>query len=168
MPAIADTGAIDPTGGVLVFGIGTRSNNTLGSATALPGDPDSGVITAQFQGTNYTSSYFDSGSNAYFVENSGAATCADGEFLCPTSTLSETASLIGTNNATASISFSIANADSLFSGNPSATAFNNLGAVGFDSSTLDIGMPFFYGESVYLGIENATTATAPYYAVIGN
>jgi hypothetical protein len=168
MPAIADTGAINPSGGVLVFGIGTRSNNTLGSATQLEADPDSGVITAQFQGTNYTSSYFDSGSNAYFLENSGVATCTDGEFLCPTSTLSESATLIGTNNTTAAISFSIANADSLFNNNVNATAFNNLGAVGFDPSTLDIGMPFFYGENVYLGIENATTEMAPYYAFIAN
>ena len=40
MPAIADTGAVSPGGGVLVFGINTRSNNGLGQAAVPGGDPE--------------------------------------------------------------------------------------------------------------------------------
>jgi hypothetical protein len=167
LPAIADTGAISPGTGVLVFGIGTETNNLLGSATVLDSDPDTGIIAAQFLGTTYNSSYLDSGSNAFFINNSGAATCSDGFFLCPTTTLNETAQLIGTN-ATADISFSIANADALFSNSPNATAFDNLGASAFDNSTFDLGLPFFYGMNVYTAMENPATGSLPYYAFIAN
>lgn len=167
MPAIADTGAVSPGGGVLVFGINTRSNNGLGQAAVLDGDPNSGVIAAQFLGTTYDSAYFDSGSNAFFLNGSGAATCTDGNFLCPTATLNETAQLIG-QNSTANIAFSIGNADSLFNSNPNATAFNNLGADAFDNTTFDVGLPFFFGMNVYTAMENPNTGTLPYYAFIAN
>lgn len=165
LPAIAATGAASPSGGVLVFGVNTQSNNSSTGATVLYSDPNSGVISAQFLGTTYPESYLDSGSNANFINGTGAATCSDGEFLCPTATLSESAQLIGTSGD-ATVSFDIANADSLFSGNPSATAYNNLGAAGFDQSSLDLGLPFFFGQNVYLGIESTTQD--PYYGFIAN
>jgi Protein of unknown function (DUF3443) len=168
LPAITSAGSVDPGGGVLVFGIGTRSNNSLTGVSVLQSDPDSGVISATLNGTTYDSSYFDSGSNAIFIENSGAATCTGGQFLCPTSTVTEDATLTGTNNGTLAASFSIANADTLFTNNPNATAYNNLGAAGFSSSSLDLGMPFFFGQNIYTAIENPTTGTAPYYGVISN
>jgi hypothetical protein len=165
LPAIAAAGATDPSGGVIVFGIGTESNNALGSATELTADVNTGELSATFNGTTYPSSYLDSGSNANFVNGSGAAVCTDNPFLCPTATLSESATLIGTNTS-ATAYFTIANADSLFSGSASLSAFNDLGAPGFDSQSLDLGLPFFFGQNVYLGIETLTVA--PFFAVIAN
>lgn len=165
LPAIAAAGATDPSGGVIVFGIGTESNNAIGSATELTADLDTGVISATYNGATYPTSYLDSGSNANFVNGSGAATCTDNPFLCPTATLSESATLTGTNTS-ATASFTIANADSLFSGSATLTAFNDLGAAGFDAQSLDLGLPFFFGQNVYLGIETETAA--PFFAAIAN
>jgi hypothetical protein len=166
LPAIAAAGATDPSGGVIVFGIGTESNNAIGTATELMADVNTGQISATYNGATYPSSYLDSGSNANFVTGSGAAECTDiPPFLCPTATLSENATLTGSNTS-ATAYFTIANADSLFSTNPHGTAFNDVGAAGFDSQSLDLGLPFFFGQNVYLGIETETVA--PFYAVIAN
>jgi Protein of unknown function (DUF3443) len=165
LPALAPAGAVNPSSGVVVFGVGTRSNNALGTATQLLADPDTGVIQATLNNMNYPVSYLDSGSNASFVNNTGAPTCTDNPFLCPATTLAETATLTGSNTS-AQASFTIANADAIFNGNPNGTAFNNIAAPGFDQSTLDLGMPFFFGQNVYVGIES--NLQDPYYGYIGN
>jgi hypothetical protein len=165
LPAIAAAGATSPAGGVIVFGIGTETNNALGSATELTADVNTGQISATYNGTIYPMSYLDSGSNANFINGSGAPNCTDNPFLCPSATLSENATLTGTNTSVTGY-FTIANADSLFTATPTGTAYNDLGAAGFDSQTLDLGLPFFFGENVYVGIETETAA--PFFAVIGN
>jgi hypothetical protein len=163
LPAVGANGAPAPQNGALVFGIGTQSNNKLGSATTLPmcnGSGPScmigsnpvvplfGTVTATLNGTMYIQSYLDSGSNANFfpVPNTSIPSCSapNAGFLCPVdssgnpTTINESATLTGTDGTTAAANFSVANADSLFSQNNSMNyAFSNL-----DGSNYGTNVPF--------------------------
>jgi len=172
LPQIAASGAISVSGSML-FGIGTQSNNTLGSAQAQASD-GFGNFTTTFNGAKYSSSFIDSGSNALFFLDSattGLPDCSPRSeapgFYCPASTTNFTAINSGPNpNGSATpvsvnIAFSIANAVSLSSLN---SAFNNVG--GENSGAFDWGLPFFYGRSVFIGIEGQSSAAGkgPYWA----
>ncbi|HTY50320.1 MAG TPA: DUF3443 domain-containing protein [Steroidobacteraceae bacterium] len=150
--------------GTLTFGIGTESNNALGSATVMTLDPDYGYFTTDFEGTTYSDSYIDSGSNALYINNSTIAQCVSGSagqgFLCPSSTLSESATNTGTNGASTSVDFSIANATTLFSSQPDYAAFDNLAGTDPVASTTDNnafgwGVPFFFGRTIFTSIEGS-------------
>lgn len=166
LPAVASTGAATATG-VLVFGIGTQSNNGLGSAKVFGADATYGYITTSLNGTSYPKSFFDSGSNSIFFPAS-LTMCSGGVFYCPASPQQFTATLSGTNGINASLDFTVANAQTLT--NSGNFAFNNqAGAVGtfFQSNQVfDWGLPAFYGRNVYTAItgKNAGGVTGPYYA----
>ncbi len=175
LPAIPSIGA-PSVNGSLVFGIGTRSNNGLGSAIALQVDPNNFEFTTRYSGANYTESYIDSGTNIYAVPNPNNAIIACSSnasgFFCPATTLNLTATLVGTNSTTATALFSIANASTLFNQNPYYTAFSDLGGssetgTSRSSNTFAWGAPFFFGKTVFTAIEGATTPSGtatPYVA----
>ena len=166
LPSVASAGATTVSGS-LVFGIGTRTNNGLGTATVLPEDPFTGFITGTYKGTAYIDGYLDSGSNGSFFNDSSLTVCAapNAGFYCPASTMSETATLKGTSATTLTANFSVANADTLFS-ITSYTAFSNLGGTNSNPMGFDLGLPFFYGHNVFTAIENANTpgGMGPYFA----
>lgn len=190
LPAVPDTGQISATG-TLTFGIGTQSNNGLGSAAVLPVDPNTGNFAAQFMGTLYNdfngpgsgqgSSFIDSGSNGFFFLDSATLTnqyglsipdCPQSSgitgFYCPGTTqpisvdvLGETAS--GTPSGSArTITFNVANASTLFQN--SFFAFNDV--AGENSNSFDFGLPFFLGKTVFTAIEGQVTpgGNGPYVA----
>jgi hypothetical protein len=165
LPAAASS--ITILNGSLIFGIGTQSNNSLGSAHIFTLDANTGNISTSFKGNSY-SSFLDTGSNAYFFLDStttGMPTCPSPEtgFYCPSSLLNLSATNTGTNNASSTISFSIDNADTLFS-NSADTVFPTLG--GPNPGTFDWGLPFFYGRNVFVAIEGKSSpgGTGPYWA----
>jgi Protein of unknown function (DUF3443) len=169
LPAVGSAGAGTVTGS-LVFGIGTQSNNALGSATVLPENTSSGFITATYKGTAYSHGFIDSGSNGNYFIDSSLTPCPmpNQGFYCPTSIMMETATLQGTNATMLTASFSVANANTLFA-NLSYTAFSNLGGTNPDPSgqAFDLGLPFFYGHNVFTAFETATNAggyPGPYFA----
>ena len=171
LPAIAAGGSAIVQG-TMTFGIGTRANNGLGSATVLPLDR-AGLATTTFpvNGKAYLS-YVDSGSNGlYFLDGAttGLQPCStplDG-FYCPPAAVALGAVLSATNGARAMVSFSVANAGKLSAAN---SAFNDLAGdmPGFTmdptSPGFDWGMPFFFGRSIYTAIENRGTPSGPYFA----
>jgi len=165
LPAVNGPEATLP--GSLVFGIGTESNNALGSATVYTVD-DVGNFTTNFENQSYTASFLDSGSNGYFFPTagtSGLAECTvDTGFYCPASTENFSATNQGANGATSSASFSVANAESLFTNNGNDAVFNDLGGPG--SGGFDWGLPFFFGRNVFVAIEGKSAAgtTGPYWA----
>jgi uncharacterized protein DUF3443 len=169
LPAVVSAGAASSAGS-LVFGIGTRTNNGLGTATVLPEDRFTGFISATYpssNGTVYADGYLDSGSNGNFFTDSSLTPCtmATG-FYCPASTMNKSATLKGTNAATLAAAFSVANAETLFS-TAGYTAFSNLGGTTSDAAGFDLGLPFFYGHNVFTAIENANTpggGMGPYFA----
>ena len=174
LPQVGAAGAVSVSGS-MIFGIGTQSNNGLGSAQAQAAD-NTGNFTTTFNGVPYTTSYIDSGSSGFFILDStttGLPNCASSSdaagFYCPTSPASFTAITSGRNpngsgtTVSANIAFSIANGVSLID-SPN-TAFNNLGGPAFDK-VFDWGLPFFFGRTVFIGIESQTSAagTGPYWA----
>jgi hypothetical protein len=166
LAAIPAGGAATATGS-LIFGIGTQSNNGLGSAKVLAADPNTGNIVTNFGGENYSTSYIDSGSSLFYISTALYPLCtsAAAGFYCPASAQYLSANLEGINN-NASASFSIANADQLAGANPNFYAFNNFAAPAGDVSVFAWGLPFFYGRNVYTAIETRSTpgGTGPYYA----
>ncbi len=172
LPQITATGATTVAGS-MIFGIGTQSDNAPGAARAQAVD-ENGNFTTTYNGVAYTSSFIDSGSNGYFFLDSsttGIPECSSIQapgFYCPNSTLNLTAITSGPNPSglgapvSANIAFSVANAITLF--NSPNTAFNNV--AGTNSGTFDWGVPFFFGRTVFIGIEGQASGAniGPYWA----
>jgi len=177
LPSVSSTAG--SVSGSLLFGIGTRGNNGLGSAKVLTLD-DIGALTTTYKTQTLTQSFIDSGSNAYYFPDSSIALCGSSThapgFFCPTTTLNLNGTLMGANGVSSSINFSVANADSLFSTNSTIAAAVSLaapsGSVSTDGSTFDgtdtfdWGLPFYFGRNVYTAIENQNTSAGmgPYFA----
>ena len=167
LPSIPANG-LPTTSGSLIFGIGTQSDNALGSAQLYTTDANGNFSTA-FKGNTYSSSYLDSGSNGIFFLDSSTIGPAfppcpspNPDFSCPPMIVTETATNTGVNGTSGQVSFSIANADALF--NTGNSAFSNLG--GPDTGEFDWGLPFFFGRNVFVAIESQTTPVGlgPYWA----
>jgi hypothetical protein len=172
LPSVASSGAAAVSGS-LVFGINTQSNNTFGSASVMTASTDLAYIEATYNGTVYDNGALDSGSNAvYFTDNSITLCSQAGGLYCPSSTLNLSASLKGTNNTVLSAPFTVGNAETLLSNNPTAAALPGLGGLipsnGGTATTLqfDLGLPFFYGRNVFTGMEGhmAGGFNGPFYA----
>jgi hypothetical protein len=162
------SGAATTVSGSLVFGIGTESNNGLGSATVYNADPLSLNFNTTFNAVNYSDTAFlDSGSNGYYFNDSGITTCPDNaDFYCPSSTLSLSATTQGYTVGSGTVDFSVANADTLFTDYPNDAAYNGLAGPVGTPSYFDWGLPFFYGRNVFTSIEGSTApgGTPPYWA----
>jgi hypothetical protein len=159
LPSVPANGA--PTAsGSLIFGVGTQSDNALGSAQIYKPD-QSGNIQSIYQNVSY-SSFIDSGSNGLFFLDSttlNIPNCSSSSsWYCPGSTQSYTVTNKGVNGTSNPVSFDIANAEALFAANNGQNAaFSNLGGgsgTGPSSDYFDFGLPFFYGRNVFVGIEN--------------
>jgi hypothetical protein len=155
-PGVPASGAATLAGS-LIFGIGTRSNNGLGTAKVQTLDDD-GNFSTSFDGATFATSYVDSGTNTFSFNDGSIPPCTDASamgFDCPTSTVSLMATNSGSNSVMATVSFSVANADTLFATNN--TAFDNLATPGVDNNTFAWGFPFFIGRSVYIALDGAMT-----------
>jgi len=172
LPSVAAQGAATVTGS-MIFGIDTQTNNKSGSQTVLTVDSTAGEFTTFFNGQpsnqSLNQSFLDTGSNGLYFTDSSIAPCMDTgltEFYCPANTQSLTATLQGQNSVSASVSFSVGNAETLFN-NASFAAFPTLGGTYTNSAaTFDWGLPFYFGRTVYTAFENETTSvgTGPYVA----
>lgn len=164
-PTVAASGA-PSLSGTLTFGIGTQSNNGLGSAAVQTTD-QYGNFTTVFNGATLDESFIDSGTNLYSFDDSSIAQCPSdlSGFYCPTSTVSLSATNKGLNGTTANVSFSVENAETLF-GNGTNAAFDDLAGTGVGGPSFDWGFPFFIGRTVYVALDGATTpgGKGPYFA----
>lgn len=166
LAAVPANGAATGSGS-LILGIGTRSNNALGSASVFDLDM-AGDLRTTYGGSTIPA-FIDSGSNGLFFADGGIAVCgvmthAPG-FYCPPSSLDLTATLVAAaNGRTTAIGIGVANADALIaSGNK---AFSNLAAPWNGIPEFDWGLPFFYGRRVHFAIYGSAVpgGTAPYVA----
>ena len=167
LPA-APNGGSPTASGSMIFGIGTRSNNALGSANVY-GVDGQGNFTTIFNNNTYSGSFIDSGSNGYFFPDSSIPTCShpNEQWYCPTSSPDNlSAQNQGTNmSSPITVNFTIEAASTLF--NSSNTAFSTLGGpVPGNLNAFDWGRSFFYGKNVFTAIENKSTpgGTGPYFA----
>jgi Protein of unknown function (DUF3443) len=157
-PAVADAAAT--VTGSMIFGIGTQSNNALGTATVFTLEPMTDNFTTTYKGQAYSNSFIDSGSNGLFFQDATIPACAGNLsfFYCPTSNLSGlTATNTGANGATNTVTFGVDNAQTLFTNNTADFAFSNLG--GPLTGQFDWGLPFFYNRHVFTAIDGATPPT---------
>lgn len=170
LPSVAANGATTATGS-LVFGIGTQSNNALGSsATMLATDANAGTITVTFNNTQYPLSILDSGSNAFFFTDSSLSVVPNGTagagFYGTVANLSATITTLA--GAQLAANFTVGDATSMFQAVPNGTAFPQLaGPIGAtQTQTFDFGLPYFYGRNVYAALEtrSAGGTMGPYFA----
>jgi hypothetical protein len=164
LPSVPAAGS--PTvSGSLVFGIDTQQNNVTQSSTFLYADTN-GDVTAIYKGNSLPNSVFDTGSNANYIPDTTIPTCPDNPFMCPSSTLSTSVTNTDASGTLSAVTLDIANADTLFSTNPTFTAFSNLAAQNSDPTSLVWGMPFFYGRHVYVAFNGRTNTagTGPFYS----
>lgn len=154
LPAIADAGAVSVSGS-LIFGIGTQANNALGGASVVKANRVTGYVVTASAGRTYAQSYVDSGSNALFFNSDQFPQC--GYWYCPSSTQTASASIVGTDGATNTVSFEIGNSRTLFAS--SNNAFDNL--AGIASNSFGWGLSFFFGRRVYTAIASRATSAGP-------
>ncbi len=163
LPAVSAAGA-SILNGSLIFGIGTQSNNQLGSATVYATDQYGNFIT-NFNGAN--TSYIDSGSNALFFYDSNIPICPVTTWAyCPPSptflkSLSATNSAATTGTSSGMVNFSIVNADHL----DVSIVAANIGGTSIPGQ-FDWGLPFFFGRKVFTAISGMGTPgpSGPYFA----
>ena len=170
LPKISSSGQATATG-TMFFGIGTQSNNALGSATVFQLD-EYGDFTTVYNGQSYPGSFLDSGSNGIFFLTTaltGMPDCGGDNtgFYCPAATTPFTTTTEGTTGTSETVAFNAANANTLLSG--TNAAFNNLTGdqpTCFVNTTttgpcFDWGLPFFFGRKVFTAIEGQPTPAGP-------
>jgi hypothetical protein len=170
MPNLVNANGDTLVQGELIFGLSTQSDNAM-PATGLTvlGADSTGHFATNYNGSATTlPSLIDSGTDAYAFDDPAMVVCSSGAFIgyyCPAVAPQSVHAMntgAGTNNATSTINFAIADPNSFVMG---AAAFIQL-AGGPGSTRFTWGMPFFYGRKVYFGFEQRTagTFTGPFYA----
>lgn len=165
MPAVGTAG-LTSVNGTLVFGVNTQSNNTIGAETIYKANGN-GDFTTTYKGKAYSASFIDSGSNGYFFTDSSIRQCSGGDFYCPASTLSLSATNTAADgSASGTINFNVVNLVSLPSTITAAQVGGTVGSSSTAGNYFDWGMPFFYGRRVFVVMEDAAVAgkTGPYWA----
>ncbi|WP_061134626.1 DUF3443 domain-containing protein [Caballeronia fortuita] len=161
LPDVPDSGASAVTG-TMTFGIGSQSNNVLGSATVLKSSSLSGYVTTDFGGNQYGSSFIDSGSNGVFFPSTTLDKC--GVWYCPSTPQTISATIRSSSGAQtqSAVSFTVAQSTALFGSGH--FAFDNL--AGSASGYFDWGLPFFYGRRIFTALAGRATPAGPgpYYA----
>jgi hypothetical protein len=169
LPAVSAAGQAI-VNGTLYFGIGTQANNGIGSASFYTVNGSTQTVAAPatlvttYGGASLSGSVIDSGSNAYYFNDTTIPACTDYTyFFCPASTLTLNATIQGENGANAAVTFPVENADALLNTQTVLAAFPGLagptGGVPGVITGFDWGLPFFFGRSVYVLFEGATAGT---------
>jgi hypothetical protein len=163
LPSVPTGGSLTAAG-MMVFGIGTQSNNGLGSAKVLTVDASGNLLTS-YGSQTYAGSYIDSGTNGNFFLDSkttGLPLCTDStDFYCPANLSAQSATIRGINAATSAVNFNVGNVDAL---NGRFSAFNEV--AGPNPGGFAWGLSFFFGRTVFTAIEGQGTpgGVGPYFA----
>jgi hypothetical protein len=163
LPSVAAGGAPTATG-MMIFGIGTQSDNALGSAKVMTVD-FSGNLSTSYGSQSYNGSYLDSGTNGIFfldTKTTGLPVCSDStDFYCPTTLQSQSATIRGINGVSSAVTFNVGNVDAL---NGRFNAFSEV--AGPNPGAFAWGLSFFFGRTIFTAIEGQSTpgGTGPYFA----
>jgi len=156
LPAVPSGGA-GLASGSLLLGVGTQSNNQLGTATVFAANAQ-GFITTTYQGVEFRSSFLDSGSNGMFFNDAALPSC--GDFYCPdTSPLPLTAVNTSAAGVSAQVDFFIDDVRLIRSNGAAA----HIGGTTSIPDSFDYGLPFFFGRSVSVGFA-APNGPGPFWA----
>lgn len=171
LPSVPASGLPSLTGS-LILGIGTASNNQPSGVTVLPTDSSGRIVTQFTPDPSISLGIIDTGSNVLFFNdlsllNQNQLCPSPYSFLyCPSpSPLNLTAVNTGASGAPSSaVNFQIADPrPALNAGN---FVINNVGGPAIFSGTFDWGLPFFFGRTVYVGLEGKSSVlgTGPFFA----
>jgi hypothetical protein len=173
MNSLGSTSGAATASGILYFGIGTQTDNALSSsvkAYALASntlEPNS--MYATYNGVSYPA-YVDSAESfVVFLDPATAAAATAGAGItsctqsniaalyCPTLSVSLPFTTLDASGDSAAQTFTVGNGATLYNssvlGAGSNTAFSNLaGGTVVGNDEVVLGMPFFYGRTVYVGI----------------
>ena len=171
LSSVGATGAASSSG-TLAFGVGTQTDNALGSANIYPlafwsSGYYAGAYTIQ---STYNSvaypGFVDSGSSLLFFldpATTGMSACSGSysSLYCPSSNMTFTVSNMGYQGTAANATINIGNALSLLPSqtNSGFTAFDNLAAIngtGASNDAIVFGLPFFFGKTVFVGVAGKT------------
>lgn len=161
LPSVGDS--LPTLTGTMIFGIGTESNNALGSAQVFRLD-NRGFLGTKFGGASLPFSFLDTGSEFFFFSDKKIPICSDLEDLyCPKSRLALSATITGANGTSASIPFHVDNADTFFKSTNSV--FSTISGTNVVSGTgdaagpnsFDWGIPFYFGRTVFTSIDGKST-----------
>jgi hypothetical protein len=161
------SGGAPSASGILVLGIGTRTNNMPTGVTVYDTNGFGEIVTV-LNGNTYDS-IIDSGSNGLFFTppSSGILpSCASSNsaWFCPSSvtTLSATNRGASAGSPSSDVFFQIGNLTSLVGS--SNWVFSNIG--GAAPNLFDWGLPFYLGRNIYVGINGQASSlgTGPYFA----
>ncbi len=161
---VVPLGGAPSVAGVMIFGIGTQSNNALGSAKVFILDSQ-GNFTTTFNNKAYSQSFIDSGSNGIFfldAATAGLPACKNStDFYCPPTVRALSAIHTGANGVTSTVAFNAGNVDAI---NQTFSAF--VETTGSNPGGFDWGLPFFYGRSVFTAFQGSSTpgGNGPYWA----
>ena len=152
-------GGVESLSGTLIFGIGTQSNNQLGTATVFTTD-SSGNFTTVYKGATFGFSFLDSGSNGIFFDDPTIPVCAG--FYCPPNPLALSAVNRSSTGVSGPVNFTIESIQSIGSRTVAANLGGDIGQAG----GFDWGLPFFFGRKVFVGISGASTpgGAGPFWA----
>jgi hypothetical protein len=164
LPPLDAAGAAGANG-YFVLGIGTNSNNKISSSsvTVIPANTLTNFTTV-FLGHTYPGSFFDSGSNGLFFPQVSTNLPVDGAGFYNPTNITAFAASFNAANVQHSINFDILGSSAAFAPYSPNLAFDDLG--GEYSGGFDWGLPFFFGRTVYIGIEGqpSTLGTGPFWA----
>jgi hypothetical protein len=164
LPTVPSNGS-QSVNGILVLGIGTKTNNVPSGVTAYNTNAF-GEITTSLSGTY--SGIIDSGSNGLFFTPPSAGLLPNcpspnSAWFCPLSITTLSAKNEGASGSPSSdVLFQIGNFMSLI--NSPNNVFSNLG--GSTPGLFDWGVPFYFGRTICVGIEGkvSSISTGPYFA----
>jgi hypothetical protein len=171
MNSVGSSGAATGSG-TLTFGIGTQTDNALGSAQVYPLEiwttgayAGSSTIQSTFNGVAYPAFLDTASPFTHFLDAAtiGVPACSGtyALYYCPSSTTNFTVSNMGSGGTAVNASIAIGNAQTLLSGT-SLTAFSNLAEIsgtGASNDAVEFGLPFFYGKTVFVGIAGKVAPT---------
>jgi len=163
-------GGASSLSGLLTFGVDTQANNQVGSATVYSANA-SGYFTTVYKGTTMSSSFIDSGSNGLFFADASLPLCTSSTgfigFYCPASSYTVNAVNTAANGtASGSVSVVINSPSALDPSVRAAPVAGSLSSRRTRPITFDWGLPFFFGRSIYVAIDGASTqhGIGPYWA----
>ena len=165
-PAVAAGGAASITGS-LTFGIGTQTNNGLGSARIFPLDASGDLLNTVYKNSKRTFSYIDSGTSGWNFYDKTLKVCQGAYCPDPAAAESATMNAFGGKVST-KVNFKIGDSSAYAAAN---YVFDDFGFGDKDSAddlaTFGYGLPFFLGRKVYVGIAGTKATDAKGKAVSG-
>lgn len=152
-PALAN-GVSSSVTGTLTFGIDTQADNTSTGVSMVQGVSD-GMMTS-YNGSTMLAA-IDSGSSSDYIGSAPLPTCNvfGLTWFCPGSTTVQSAAFQG-GGLPLSVTFSIANAQTVLAQSGYAYANVAESTTLFDEEYLDLGMSYLFGHNVYMGYPGTT------------